>query len=188
MEQYAWTGPNGFTRNTQCTGPVSAAGDYTLQIVDDKGCTSSCQRSLTVNPSPTCVLTGKNTICAGQSTEFCGPAGMASYSWSGPGGFTTNTPCTGPIGTAGQYDLQTVSNSGCTNSCSRTLTINPPPPCSFVTEFCAPSVDGANYLWSGPGGFATNTQCTGSISATGTYSVIVITGGCTNSCQRTLGE
>jgi hypothetical protein len=168
---------------------VGAAGTYTVVITGSNGCMASCSATLTVNALPACSITGNNALCAGQNTEFCGPAGMASYSWSGPGGFTANTQCTGPIGTAGQYDLQVVSDTGCTNSCSRTLTVGSQLPCSILAEFCATNVLGATYSWSGPGGFATNTPCTGPVSATGTYSVVIMdVNGCTNSCRRTLGE
>src|SRR5439155_5583345 len=108
-----------------------------LVITDSFGCTCSCDKTVTVNARPTCSITGNNTICAGQSTEFCGPAGMASYSWTGPGGITGNTMCAGPISAAGQYNLQIVDSNGCSNSCDQTLTVNPLPPCSIVTEFCA---------------------------------------------------
>src|SRR5439155_14507365 len=83
---YSWTGPS-FTANTRCI-TASAAGTYTVTITDPNGCMTSCGAALTVNAPPGCNISGNDAICAGQSSEFCVPAGMAQYAWVGPNGFT----------------------------------------------------------------------------------------------------
>jgi hypothetical protein len=76
-------GPSGFTANTASTGNITAVGAYNVTVTDANGCTSSCSRTLTVNPLPVCNITGNNTVCSGVSTSFIATGGT-SYSWSGP--------------------------------------------------------------------------------------------------------
>jgi hypothetical protein len=190
---YAWTGPGGFTANTQCI-TISVAGEYCVTITDANGCSSTCCRTLTVSPPPPCSITGDNTICEGETTEFCAPAGMASYAWTGPGGFTANTQCI-TAGTAGEYCVTITDANGCSSTCCQTLTVNPPPPCSITgdnticdgetTEFCAPAGQ-ASYAWTGPGGFTATTQCI-TVGVGGEYCVTVTdANGCTSNCCQTL--
>ena len=129
---YSWTGPGGFTATTQCI-TIGVAGEYCVTITDKNGCESTCCRTLTVNPPPPCSITGDNTICQGETTQFCAPAGMASYSWTGPGGYTATTQCI-TIGTAGEYCVTITDKNGCVSTCCRTLTVNPPPPCSITGD------------------------------------------------------
>jgi hypothetical protein len=190
---YAWTGPGGFTANTQCI-TISVAGEYCVTITDANGCSSTCCRTLTVSPPPPCSITGDNTICEGETTEFCAPAGMASYAWTGPGGFTASTQCI-TVGLAGEYCVTITDANGCTSNCCQTLTVNPPPECSITgdnticegetTEFCAPA-GMASYAWTGPGGFTANTQCI-TVGVEGEYCVTVTdANGCVNNCCQTL--
>src|SRR5262249_61690834 len=116
------------------------------------GCQSTCTRSLTVNPLPACDITGNNVICQSGSTSFSGPAGMASYAWTGPGGFTASTQSTGPISTAGTYSLTITNANGCQSTCTRSLTVNSLPACSITGNdtICA----GGSTSFSGPAGAA----------------------------------
>jgi hypothetical protein len=193
MASYAWTGPGGYTANTQCI-TISVAGQYNVTITDNNGCVSSCSRTLTVNPPPPCNVTGDNVICQGETTQFCAPAGMASYAWTGPGGYTANTQCI-TISAAGEYCVRITDNNGCVSTCCRTLTVNPPPPCNVTgdnticqgetTQFCAPA-GMAGYAWTGPGGFTANTQCI-TVSVAGQYNVTITdNNGCVSTCSRTL--
>ena len=193
MASYAWTGPGGFTANAQCI-TISVAGEYCVTITDANGCVSNCCRTLTVNPPPPCDVTGDNTICLGQTTQFCAPAGMASYAWTGPGGFTATTQCV-TVGVAGQYCVTITDNNGCVSNCCRTLTVNPPPTCNVTgdnticqggtTQFCAPA-GMASYAWTGPGGFTANTQCI-TIGVAGQYCVTITdNNGCQSNCCQTL--
>jgi hypothetical protein len=156
LSNYSWTGPNGFTKSTQCTGLISAAGLYTLNITDANGCMNSCSRTLTVNENPACNISGTNEICekdaAGNTntTTFTGPAGAVSYSWTGPNGFTKSTQSTGPISAAGTYFLTVTDANGCSTTCSRTLTVNPNPSVSITPVSC--DLDGSITLSAVPTG------------------------------------
>jgi hypothetical protein len=198
---YSWTGPGGFTASTECTGPINTPGLYTATLTNEFGCSSSCERLLTVHDLPRCDIKGDNVICGGQkSTFFCGPDAMTSYSWTGPGGFTGSDQCTGTITEAGFYYLTIVDKNGCDNTCNLELFVDTPPRCDIsgdnelclgeTTEFCAylANLSGnLGYAWTGPGGFTSSDECTGTISTPGLYSVTITDeNGCTGSCERNL--
>ncbi|SHG06503.1 hypothetical protein, partial [Flavisolibacter ginsengisoli] len=67
--------------------------DNVTGILPDRTCTYT----VTVNPLPTCSITGTNVICSGTTTSFTATAGMTTYAWTGPGGFTASTQSTGNI-------------------------------------------------------------------------------------------
>ena len=56
----------------------SNVGPVASTITDANGCQSTCCRTLAVNPPPPCEITGDDTICDGETTQFCAPAGLAS--------------------------------------------------------------------------------------------------------------
>ena len=120
MSSYSWSGPNGFSTSTQCTGPIGVLGYYTVTIIDEYGCENTCSKKLYLY-RPVCNISGIDTVCAGNTTEFCAPAGMSGYLWDGPEGFTANTQCTGPIGVAGMYQLMVTDPDGCQNWCQKEL-------------------------------------------------------------------
>jgi hypothetical protein len=201
MSSYAWTGPNGFIATTQCVdvgAGLNPGGPYTYTVIitDANGCADTCSRDLTVNPQPVCNITGDDSVCTGFTTSFCATAGMSSYAWTGPGGFSGSNQCTGAIGVAGEYTVIITDANGCADTCSRTLTVFPQPACSitgddsvctgFTTSFCA-TAGMSSYAWTGPGGFNGSNQCTGAIGAAGEYTVIITdANGCADTCSRTL--
>ncbi|MEO8149104.1 MAG: T9SS type A sorting domain-containing protein [Bacteroidia bacterium] len=180
LASYSWS--TGAT--TQCI-TVSTAGTYTVTVTNANGCSSSCIKTLTVNPLPSCLITGNGSICSGSSTQWCAPAGLTSYSWS----TGATTQCI-TVSTAGTYTVTVTDANGCSSSCNKTLTINTPPSClitgsgsicSGSTQWCAPA-GLASYLWS----TGATTQCI-SVSAAGTYTVTVTdANGCTSSCTKAL--
>src|SRR5690606_28120882 len=136
-------------------------------------------------PLPGCTITGDNSICQGQSTELCAPAGASGYSWST--GATTRCIT---VSTAGTYSV-TVTDEGCTNICSRTVTVSPLPACTISgdaslcegqsTQLCVPA-GASSYLWS----TGATTNCI-MVSSAGTYSVTVTnTNGCTTTCSKSV--
>jgi len=79
-------------------------------------------RLITLNGQPACfILEGADVICPGNSTIWNAPDGMATYYWSGPNNFSSQTRDI-TISIAGTYTV-TVSDLNGTNSCSRNLTV-----------------------------------------------------------------
>jgi hypothetical protein len=99
----------------------------------DDGCmTPSGIATLTVNTPPICSINGGvDALCAGSTTIWSATAGMTSYSWTGPGGYTASTKDI-TIGMAGTYTVTITDANGCQSSCSRILTVNPLPTTSAI--------------------------------------------------------
>jgi hypothetical protein len=180
-------------------GTTFPAGTTTVHVTGTDFCgnAASCDFTVTVTPNPTVAITGVDQICQGGSTEFCGPDGNYDYVWTGPGGFSAATKCTGQISAQGQYSLTiTDKSNGCQGTGDATLTVNPLPACSITgpTETCANvAVDlcgpdgNYGYVWSGPGGFGATSKCI-SVSTAGDYSLTTTDLGtkCANTCSAHL--
>jgi hypothetical protein len=173
MASYAWTGPDGFTSNLQnpvITGVTdAAAGTYTLTVTNAAGCSASTTVNVTINTVnlPTAVA---NTPCVGGDLNLVGgPSGMASYSWTGPNGFTSNMQnpvITGvTAASAGTYTLTVTNAGGGTASATVDVIINPVPAPAITgpnpvcqstdtsTEiYSTPAVAGNTYNWTVVGG------------------------------------
>ena len=178
LSSYSWS--TGATIN--CIA-VSAAGTYSVTVVDGDGCSSSCSKTITVSPLPSCTITGATTICEGETTELCTPAGAGSYLWNT--GATTNCIT---VGAAGTYSVVVTGANGCTSACSITVSNVPGPSCTITgatticegetTELCTPAGAGS-YLWN----TGATTNCI-TVGAAGTYSVVVTdANGCTSACS-----
>ena len=89
---------------------------------------SCCWLLITFNISvpgqPTCNITGgSDALCPENTTTWSAPAGMTTYSWTGPSGFTASAREI-TISLAGQYTV-TISDLNGTNICSGSLTVYP---------------------------------------------------------------
>ncbi|HRP80296.1 MAG TPA: choice-of-anchor L domain-containing protein [Flavobacteriales bacterium] len=212
---FQWTGPNGYSATTESISGL-AGGTYHLVLTDDNGC--SALYSATVDaPEPLTVFSishknhgGYDITCAGASdgmlsTTYSGGVPPYAFTWTGPGGFTANTPdLTGLV--AGMYSLTVSDANGCTRTIQVELTA-PPPLGATSTAFayaggfgtsCSGSADGSITLvpeggappysvsWSGPGGYsASSWQITG--LQAGSYTATVTDGnGCTTTATATL--
>jgi len=99
-----------------------AAGSYPASVIDDNGCEASAFTVTITEPAVLSVNIGSNSpACTNTSlnltaTPVGGTAGY-SYSWTGPGGFTSSAqnPSLSSItsGAAGQYNLQVTDAHGC---------------------------------------------------------------------------
>lgn len=145
---YEWTGPNGFIDDTQCI-TVSEPGDYTLVIGGETECASTCTETVVLRTTEPCEIKGDTRFCIGDSGELCGPAGAASYSWTGPGGFTGDTECV-TVTAAGEYTLVVSYGEGCGSECKIVVetedcreTLNCPRTPGFWSQQCAQRPNGS---------------------------------------------
>ena len=145
---YEWS-----TGETSNCVTVSMAGIYSVTVTDQEGCFSICSATVTVNPPPVCIIVGDNTLCEGESTQLCVPAGAESYLWST--GAMTNCIT---VSTAGTYSVTVTYLGGCFSVCSEEVILNPLPQCTITGDFslcegesselCTPLVVGNTYEWS----------------------------------------
>ncbi|MBK9105204.1 MAG: DUF3494 domain-containing protein [Saprospiraceae bacterium] len=75
--------------------------------------------TVAVNPLPDCIITGVFTVCAGQTTELCTPAGYTAYAWST--GATINCIT---VSAGGTYTVTVTDVEGCTSVCSQIVAIS----------------------------------------------------------------
>ncbi len=195
---YSWTGPNGFTSNSQnpsiSNATASHAGTYTVTATNLSGCSAQTTVNVIVNPSPTATAGSNAPICVGSTLNLTANGG-SSYSWTGPNGFTSSSqnPSIPNVtaANAGMYTV-TVTQSGCSSTATVDVSINPLPtvtvnsnnPC-VGDNINLTSSGGVSYSWTGPNGFTSTLQNPTIPNATasnaGTYTVIVTgANGCTN--------
>lgn len=227
INNISWTGPNGFSSTAlspQIVNATAANSGYYYATIDMGGeCPATITRAANLTFSNTTVLpfglnrvnidpaSDNRSVCLGNNVKlFASPATtnyyQATYSWSGPNGFTSNdiAPTISNIDASklGTYTLNVNYTDGCTGSVAvtTTLTTNPPTvaigtvgasafcngsPVSFSPSLALTNID--TYSWTGPNGF-TSTQSRAiiqSVSAAsiGVYTLTVNIGG---SCPATV--
>jgi hypothetical protein len=125
-DAWQWSGPNGFVSTDMCV-TVTLPGTYTLRVFDAVNGTwgDPCSQLVGDPPTgPSCSIDGADSVCAGSSAHWCGPAGSYTYAWSGPGGFSASTACV-DVSAAGLYALKLtdMSNGATGDPCTLTLRV-----------------------------------------------------------------
>lgn len=167
--QFSWTGPAGFTANTEDLLNIST-GTYIVTVTDANNCTTS--RSITIGqPAQLSASSTKvDVLCSGNSTgsinlSVVGGTPGYTYSWSGPTSFNASTQNISglPVGT---YDVAVTDAKGCKTNNSVTLV--QPSALSVTTSSNSPVCQGStldlvstpaggsgiySYIWTGPNGF-----------------------------------
>ena len=195
---YAWEGPDSYTSTLQ--NPViagagaAAAGVYTVTVNNGSGtgCAATYTTTATVLSAPSSTgATNSSPICDGGSVTLSANSSDAtSWSWSGPGGYTSTlqNPVLSPTVT-GTYSLSLSSGaaSGCSPATVYTTTItvnavpastgpaNSGPVCAGSSlTLTANSTNATSWSWSGPGGFTSTVENPVTTASTGgVYSLTV---------------
>jgi gliding motility-associated-like protein len=179
-----WT-PGPTVTNTLIVSPMTTT---TYTATKPAGCgTGTITATVSVVPTPTAIANNNSPVCAGSSFTLFG-SGVGTYSWSGPGGFTSTqqNPVLSNATTAmsGVYTL-TVSNGNCKSTATTSVTVNPNPvPAAANTGPYCPGQTiqlsvgvAASYTWSGPSAFTSNlqnpTQGPATTAMSGVYTVSV---------------
>ena len=189
---YEWNGNAG---SANLSGAV--AGNYTLVITDNNGCTvSSGPYTIGTTPGPTVAgtvnITDATCTADGSISGLSGTGGVGpyTYEWNGnPGSATVSGP-------AGNYTLIITDNNGCTvSSGPHTIGTTPGPSiggtANITDATCTTggSITGLTINGGvGPFGYAWNTTVTPtqnlSNAAAGSYTLTVVDG---NGCTATSG-
>ena len=199
----------GSSTTTTITAPTTVSGIFNYNVVSaayqsGAACTNSttgAYATITVKALPAAPVAGNNgPVCVGNTLSLtAGTVAGATYSWTGPNGFTSSTqnPTISASATtlmAGTYSV-TATVNGCTGPAgTTTVTVNSIPAsptagnngpvCMGSTlSLTASNIAGATYSWTGPNGFTSAAQNpTVSAGATmvmaGTYSVTANVNGC----------
>ncbi len=131
---YQWRrGTNIIPGATEQTYTATESGQYRVIITASNGC-SKTSSAVTVevydNPTPTASNDGP--VCEEGTVEFIAePDGLASYDWTGPGGFTSDqrvfTRSNVELSFAGTYEVTVVDGNGCIGTATTVLDVNPLP-------------------------------------------------------------
>jgi hypothetical protein len=170
-------------------------GKIVVSAAVDTGCTAQDSILVTITPYLKPTITGKTSICLGDTLMLEADAGYNSYKWS-----TGDTTRQIRVSTPGNYFVVTGISAGCEGS-SDTLTVivnAPPSPVISASTLFLPAAGGssdlsldklyASYLWS-----TGDTLSAITVTDSGTFSVIVTdSNGCSGSASvsiyRDFGE
>ncbi|MCE7926873.1 MAG: hypothetical protein DYG98_27880, partial [Haliscomenobacteraceae bacterium CHB4] len=129
---------NGASNAQNVTVDAGAAGSFTLTLVvtDANNCSSTCDKTVTVNALPSCNITGDATVCANSNGNVFSAPAASSYAWSISGNGTINGAAnaqnvTVDAGAAGNFTLTLVVTdaNGCSSSCNEVVTVDDDPLC-----------------------------------------------------------
>jgi gliding motility-associated-like protein len=194
---YLWTGPGGFNQPAQnaviAVAQPSNGGTYTLTVTDANSCVNYTTTNLIVNPLPQ-INVNNPTACQNGIINLSA-GGAASYTWSGPQGFTSNSPNPAiPFvqpNQAGAYTVTGASAQGCTNTAVANVQVIPSPSPVIVSNapVCVNGVlsisasGGNSYQWFGPNNFSATATGTNfpnvQLNVSGVYTLIATVGTCT---------
>ncbi len=132
MDTYSWTGPAGFSSTdqnpTRPNATLAMSGTYTLTVTIDS-CTAVATTDVTVNEKPTATASSNSPVSEGETLElYGGPAGMTSYSWTGPDSFSSTlisptVSISATMDMAGTYTLIVTNTYGCSDSDTTYVTV-----------------------------------------------------------------
>lgn len=200
-----WRNPQGGILGTGNTINITQPGTVILTVTASAGGVL-CTKTDTVNipgdlapPNITASggVLGCNLAAAVISAGTNAP--NPTYAWSGPGGFTANTP-SATVNIPGNYVVTVTSGgNGCTNTASVSVTGNTDPPivnttgatidCNnpLVQINATSNVPTSLFSWSGPNGFTANIA-NPQVNSVGAYTVTVTSqvNNCTSTATATV--
>ncbi len=142
--KYAWSAGCLATTSTAQITPITTI-NYSVVVTDAHGCTASAQIILQFGPSFASEITGKKSVCIGDSTFLCakalGGVGLDTYIWE-PSGNTNSCVYIAPGNVSSvDYTVAVVDGCGATSTVSTTITTDPYPSVNMYANFydgCAP--------------------------------------------------
>ncbi|MBK6628507.1 MAG: hypothetical protein IPG35_13080 [Flavobacteriales bacterium] len=188
---FQWTGPNGFV-SADAAPVVSTAGVYTLTVTAANGCSNSASTTVLEDVDVPGAQAAGGTITCTTSCVTLQGTGNGSYSWTGPGNYSSADP-NPTVCMAGTYTLVVTGANGCTSTATAEVLLENNAPdlsAEATTIDCitgeatltAISQAGLTFSWTGPNGFTSTSATTTTVEA-GSYTVTV-TGA--NGCSASL--
>ena len=175
---------------------ITSSPNHAPSLFINYNCTGVSGVTASVSASPVC--TGSSVTLSGNGT------GTTSYSWAGPGGFTSasqNPTFTTTAGSAGVYTLTAYNSGGCATTATTTLALSPSPAgtvtasgptvmCSAGTVTLTSTDAGDTYQWYESGtAISGETNQTYSATTAGSYSVkVTAPSGCSTTSAATVIE
>jgi hypothetical protein len=170
---------------------VSDSGIYSVIVSNGSGCSDSTAVSVSINPVPVASISGPTSFCVGDKGVLkASPSGL-SYHWLKNGLLQPITTDSLIVSDSGRYSVIVSNTSGCTDSTSVGVGLNPVPAavitgtqslCPGNSGILTASPSGLSYQWKKNGLSQPTISDSLIISDSGIYSVIVSNGsGCSDS-------
>ena len=141
---------------------VSQGGVYYVAAASAEGCVASTSVTVTVNPLPSVTIAGNNSFCQGDNITLTA-SGANAYTWNN--GQMTDAIT---VGDAGIYSVTGTDVYGCSNTATKTVSVNPTYNIPLTHSMC----EGESYNFYGQ-----------NITAAGTYTHTLQT---VNGCDSVL--
>ncbi|MDP5139514.1 MAG: hypothetical protein NWP83_03480, partial [Spirosomaceae bacterium] len=114
-------------------------------IVSLDGCTNSTSISVVVNEKPIASVMGTTPVCEGETVDLSAAnAGtVATYSWTGPEGFTSNLQnpsFDNAVPSQSGFYVMTATLGDCSARDSVDIIVNPKPTLSITSAMCLPNL------------------------------------------------
>lgn len=202
MSSYSWeiSGNGtiiGSTTSQSVNVTAGAAGTYSLTLnVTMNGVQRSCSKSITVKPIPACFVTGPDQTTNGSAGNiYSGPSNMSSYSWSISGNGTIVGSATAQSvsvtgGAIGGFTLTlNTTLNGCSNSCTKTVTVNPSTSSCTISGPSEVTTGLSNNVYAGPASmnsYSWSISGNGTIIGSATSQTVTVTAGAAGSFTLTL--
>ncbi|MBK6836566.1 MAG: T9SS type A sorting domain-containing protein [Bacteroidetes bacterium] len=164
---YSW---NTAPVQTNDTAFFVFSGTYTVTVTDQNDMsTSTGVITVTDSPAPTILVSGQNVVCENQFVNFVtsttGGTAPFVYSWTGPGGFTSNVP--NPtinnvfVFFSGTFTVTVTDANGCVGTDFWFLQVNPMPMIGLSPQgvSCFGSCDGSIISTVNPPAIQYNWSC-----------------------------
>lgn len=142
--QYNWSFGDGNISTAQNPSNLYATpGNYTVSLIatSGNGCVDTVSQLINISPAPVADF-GSNTVCYGNSTLFTDLSNITNgsislWNWNFGNGITSilqNPSYTYP--NAGTYNVTLIvaSGSGCSDTVTRSVTVNPAPVADFTNN------------------------------------------------------
>ncbi len=127
---YAWS--NAATSSSTTVTPT-AATTYTVTVTNNS-CTATASQTVSVQSTPTAVINGASSVCAGSSLTLTANGGN-TYSWSN--GLGSNAAITVSPTATTTYTVTASLGAGCTATATQTVTIKQATSGSIAQTICA---------------------------------------------------
>ena len=176
-----WSGPITITDGVAFTAPVGVH-TFTYSVTNGSGCTNTDDVIVTVNALPTVNAGADQAVCEGTTVTLSGT--VAGGTWSGPLTITDGVAFTAPVGVH-TFTYSVTNGSGCTNTDDVVVTVNAVPVATATDNGDATITAGtaATYQWidcATGTAIAGATSQTYTVTANGTYAVVVSNGSCSD--------
>lgn len=203
--QFAWSGPNGFTSNSQNISGLEE-GTYSLTVTDANNCEAIQSFEITT-PDPIVALENiTEPSCNGLSNgsialNLSGGTPGYTVAWNGPNGYTGFGTIIGGLA-AGTYSATISDDAGCqlfadyTLSEPEPITIDldlEPVSCNgfndgSITTLVSGGTEAYSFGWTGPNGFSSADQNLNNLEP-GTYTLLLTDAeGCQQSANALINE